>query len=347
MAHPSPLGSYAGPPAGTPFGGFPPQGPPPRPQSFAARYRWWLAGGSIALVAIIAVVTVVAVMTGGSDDTSPKAVVSRYLDALNRGDAATALSLSDPANDKRFLTDSALKAQYQRDKITGVQLSEGMSAGEFTTIAANYNVGDQVVSGSIKVNKRADGWKLEDGVLTVTLGTTTPAVLGLATLFGTKLSEGTTKINVFPGPLYWGTTTNNLQITSDSSVGSTLAPFTPSTRYMTVRTAVTESGAEAARQAVREWAEGCAKSRKWDASDVAGCKQMSYTLGTAGEVTWTAPTDYTKLTITPDALGAAKATVRGDLNWTAGGAGRQESVRQMIYGTVDLSANPAVFVSSF
>ena len=166
-------------------------GPPRRPWLF-----WPVL--VLALVAIVggAVVAISSyARTGG-----PDGAVRGYFEALQRGDAATALGFGDvPAGPRTLLTSAVLREQQRVapivDLTVGPVQRSGSRADVRVSYALRYPAGDSVVRVGIAVHESGGTWRLDAAVVPTRLLLRTAQQR--ASVLGRELPAGT--VLAFPG----------------------------------------------------------------------------------------------------------------------------------------------------
>jgi hypothetical protein len=323
------------------------QGGPPFPADDVPRPKWSRRRRAYTLLAllvvVVAVVGAVAILTRPKHEQSAADFVADYLHALSHGSAADVLSYGDLPDDRRFLTDAALRAQQQRAAITDVTTEDAGS----DTVHATYRYGTQPVDAKLDVVGSPGHWKLATTTVQVQFVNTPDT----ATLFGVSL-RGVVQSRVFPGPLVFGSASNLLTVQDNEPFNG--APDDTDYHLVRVTLAVTPAGTAAARTAVQTALAECATVQDL-APDT--CPQRTFPNLSPDEnlvresIHWTAPTDLTHLTFTLDGdnlevVGPVYFGVRYDVESTAGGTQtRTERVLADLNGTVDLSASPPKYVS--
>lgn len=186
-----------------------------------------------ALIAVVAVVLagggVAAglLLTGGSSSPGPDAVVRDYLAALARGDAAAALQTGPAPSSTTFLTDDILKQQQAAAKITDIKIGQVQREGDQARVAVSYKFGAKTEDVRAPVRKVKGKWQI--AATTVKLDMSESRDVPGLTLYGKPISADT--IEVFPGPLKFGSTDPNLKVTDDdaddfeTTPGEHLGPF--------------------------------------------------------------------------------------------------------------------------
>jgi hypothetical protein len=268
-----PVPPGAGVPHGTPPPGFAPPGlgpsgpwgPPPRPPG---RRRKPLIITLLASLSVLVVVgVVVAIVLTTSNAANPRKlgsgsagdVVKAYLEALAKGDADTALSLSvaQPAS-KKFLTNEALKQQIDHWPIKNIAIVEDSSKkdpGEMAIVRATADFGPQHSEGQIQVKKSDGLWKLASA--TVNIMTMSQILQGgpatTLTMLGKPLGQDAT-VYVFPG--YLGiTSVKYVDVTAPPMLLESLVGDNPTT--LNVDYALNDTGREAVKAALETWINGC------------------------------------------------------------------------------------------
>lgn len=331
MNHPSPatVGSY-----GTAAG-------PAR-----RRTRLWLLLGAVAVLVGGGVVAVILVATGSGRSTGPGDVVSGYFAALAEGDATAALRAGPPPASTTFLTDDILAQQQAKARLGHVRITEVHQQGDAANVHVAYTFGSQHEDDDAFTLHQVDGrWLMRTTV--VEIDRSWLHAVQKPTMFGRALPSE--PIDVFPGPLVFGTASPQLALTYDNpdafatSPNDTDAPslsvvLTPAATRQTI-------GAVAAKLAA------CSRSK--DLEPTGGCPQQTSAYGAyPGTATW-----KMKPTNLADALtlvlnGNVQVVVTGDVYFTVtykqkdidGHVGyTHDNVDAFVAGSVDLTKTPPIF----
>ncbi|NMO04545.1 DUF4878 domain-containing protein [Gordonia sp. TBRC 11910] len=331
-------------------GGAPAWGPGPNGMPKKSNKGLFIGLGiGAAVLVVVLVVSLVVMFTGGDDSTgSPEAAVQTYLNALAGGDAKKALSVSVTPASEDLLTDEIVKKQRESAPITDITVRKpDTNLSTMATVNATYKHGDKNVDEDIRVRKSGDEWKLDNGALAITLSSTNK-IPGLS-LFGVDVSDDT-KIYVFPGPLVWGSSNANINVT-DSKKQFPLGPE-DYTFYPSLDTSLSTQGKQVVDSAINSYMTNCATSTQAKAStDRPGCDQSTYRSTVPGSVRWTKPTDLSGLTYRFDYDDPNKVKVSGSVSWsysytsTYDGA-QTDTTTDYLSGTIDLSASTPTFTAS-
>jgi hypothetical protein len=310
---------------------------------YRARWAWWLALGLVVAVAG----TVIAVLSvgGRSDGPAPAQVVSRYLADLAAGDAAGALALGAGPVNGPFLTDSVLKAQQRDDPITDVSVGTATVSEHSATVAARYRFGSGVADASFALIQQHNRWQLSQ--TSYAIDTSALASIPEPTLFGTPIANATS-VQVFPGPLVWGSANRYFQVTASNPA----FPTSPAGAVPDVVLAATlnPAGTAAVHTALSSYLAGCAHS---DRLAPTGCPQQEDGFDAVeGTAHWTAPAQPADLKIQPsDPLTTVQiqAAATWQCSYRADSDGRRASVTDRavpssLDGTIDLTAQTPTFV---
>lgn len=188
----------------------------PIPKVRKRRRRWLVlsaaAGATLLAVAAFVVVTLVDVNRGQAGGSAGEAVKS-YLEALARGDAATALSYGiDQPTNAEFLTGDILKRQIAQWPIRNIKiLHDNSGAPEAALSMAHVHVvatfGSETSDAVVDLRLDHKRWKLASAAIKFTPGLGASmgnAAAKTVTLFGKLVSDST--VYVFPGWIDIGTT---------------------------------------------------------------------------------------------------------------------------------------------
>ncbi|WP_156745846.1 DUF4878 domain-containing protein [Mycobacterium sp. ACS4054] len=167
-------------------------------------------------------VAVIAMVSRGREGAGRSAgdAVKRYLEALARGDAETALSYGiDPPATQEFLTEATLKNQVTRWPIRNIRVLHDNSSDPDTTLSMAHvhvvaSFGDQTSDAVLNVRMDHNRWKLPSAAIKFFPGM--GASMGNAaaktiTLFGRPIGDAT--VYVFPGWIDIGTVNPYVSVT--------------------------------------------------------------------------------------------------------------------------------------
>lgn len=207
-AAPSPAGGWPPPPGGWPA----PSGPG---GGRKVKQRWWIAAGVAAVLVVgVVVATALSGRLARVSGTDPGGTVRSYLEALARGDAKAALSLSDyQPTSSEFLTDEVLGKQIAQWPITNIEIlgqDEDSPGKAQVRVAAEF--GPQRSTATLRLKKNGGGWRLDTATAKFKSfwRSIDPGAPRTLTLFGKPAAEGT--FYVFPGWLDLGSTNPYLAV---------------------------------------------------------------------------------------------------------------------------------------
>lgn len=250
----APAGPHTG---GFPTGAYPPVGPP-SPKNSSTK---WIIGAVIGLVVVLLIGVGAIVAVGMLNRSAPAGdAVKGYLEALQRGDAKTALSYgaSQPGSTE-LLTDEALKKQIAKAPISDIRiLSDSTAKGPQISIGSvhvSVKFGDKTSDDTLFMKKSGRAWKLDNAAVNIKNYFDTPIVKVL----GKTLTKGDS-VYIFPGWMGIEPLTSNYSVDGDRI--ATLQDLLGFSSMMTtdLDVKVTESGYAAANQAVRDAIAKCAGS---------------------------------------------------------------------------------------
>ena len=224
----------AGPgPLSTPYG-QPPQAPagPPKGKKASGPLLAAVIGGVVVIAVVVGLVVWRPWSGGGSSGapTTATQAVQAYFDALNAGDAATALSLakSQPV-DSTFLTDAALKAALPQP-ISDLTLTEQSYGGSSANVHASYRIGGRMVNSDLLVEKFDKKWLVEKAAIDLPVSKISGYRDGMGLTFnGTAMPAGALQTSLFPGtyqvasddPLFGFVDGDTFVVEDTTSVGQT------------------------------------------------------------------------------------------------------------------------------
>src|SRR5699024_6476573 len=255
-------------------GGPAPQGPPPGQQKSALPVLLVVVGIVVGLL-LIATVAVVAVVTLSK---KPEDAVKGYLEAVQAGNAAEALSYAEePPSDTTLLTDEVLQKSNELGGITDIEIRSSSDS----VVRASYRVGDQTALTSYEVTQTDDGWKLKTVAFRLGLRSVTKNAALVVNGVEAPDTEGA---QVFPGSYELGTGSEWYEWTTTEIVvpggeGSVVPGMVK----------LTDEGEKAARDAIESWLDDCLAKKELKPK---GCPfQLSRVNGTpdTSTITWSIP----------------------------------------------------------
>lgn len=328
----------------------------PAPAPRKSRKVLLLSIGAAAVVVAV-VVAGVLIFTGNGDDTgagtgagapTAGAAVQGYLEALARGDAATALSFSAAqVPDKTLLTDEVLKTQIEKTPITNIKILDEQGARVHVTAEFGGKKSDETLT--LPQPADGEGWKLKSGVMTVDIGKDnglySDKLLQYVTLLGKPIPKSG-KAYAFPGWIDLGSSNPNLDITAFHPMGNgaSLKDLTFTDEVLGVQMKISDAGTKAVRDAVKAVADECAKSKQLAPPN---CPQDtgSRTDLVEGTAQWTAPTNYDDVIVDFFDGPTGKVQILGRVEFTVtvqttSGQPDQGSLPTGIFGEADMTQNP-------
>lgn len=238
-------------------------GPPPR-----SHRAVWLVVLAVVLAAVLAAALTVAYTgSGGGSVAKPDDVVRGYLRALADGDAAAALRLGPAPGRAPLLTDSVLRRQQQLAPIRDVRVLASSVHGGTAEVRAAYRFGRRRADQTFALN-RAGHWQLQATALSIDVSTLSR--IPEPTVFGVPIGAATT-IQVFPGPLVWGSANRFFRVTDRDSARFALSPADPDAAYTALSAGLNADGQRAVLTAVQRYLAGCAASHSLTPK---GCPQQ-------------------------------------------------------------------------
>jgi hypothetical protein len=333
-----------------------PSAPPVGPQKPARRRGMRTAALITAGIVAVAVAAVVAIprlidhghaagQTGPQQQEAARLAGQHYLEALARGDAAAALALSaNPPATTQFVTADVLRAQLAATPITAINVTAApVPAGDdpqqvqYLMLSARF--GPTLSQARVAVHRKGDEWKLDTATVAVDVGPSgsKDASLKAVALWGVP-TDGTSPVAVFPGGLSVSSSNRYVDITAqappvllDALGGATDRP--------TIKPAVAlnDAGGQAARAAIDTWTHNCYHGVE-PADDCGKLNPDNPTIAVDGSG------DFTKATFNFDAATMVVA-VAGTIVYQGHAAGIPDfTVTRILYGTVDLTKEPPVFM---
>ena len=162
------------------------------------------------LARAVAVLAVLAIMGGGvlavhgwlDGRTGPGAVVRRYVAALQRGDAAAALSYGTvPTGSRALVTDAALRAEQRAAPIRSLDILSTRMTSDRAAVEIGYVLdfpdGPSTIAADVALHRSGRGWLLDAAAVPTRL--TFDAARQRAMIGGVRIPTG--RALVFPGAL--------------------------------------------------------------------------------------------------------------------------------------------------
>ena len=321
-----------------------------------SRRRWLRVAVAAGAVLVVAAVVAYFALPQGDHPQAPPGVASaqgaqlaaqHYLEALSRGDAETALSLSaaTPAT-TQWVSADALHAQLALAPITDISvtaapLGPGDDPSTVQYVILSVRVGSTLSQTRIALHRNGNDWKLDTATVPVDIGTpgTTNASFKAVALFGIA-TDGTSPVAVFPGALAVSSSNRFIDITAQAAP-VLLNALTANASHPSIQPAATlnATGLQAAKTAVDNWEHHCQ-------SGVAPPPECA-TLSTGDNtVTVTSAGDFSKAQLTFDPA-AMVVSVSGVIAYTGHAATVPSyTVLYNAAGTVDLTKDPPVYAST-
>ncbi|OMC11432.1 hypothetical protein A5734_23515 [Mycolicibacterium fortuitum] len=337
-AAPPPFSDY---PLSTPppvFGA--PAGPPP-PKRRKGMVIGLVAAAVVTVLAVLAALTVVISRSDSSDGTgaggdSPQAAVVGYLEALARGDAATALSYgkSQPVS-AELLTDEILRQQIAKWPITDIRVLDTTDNSVISQVHVTAKFGNEVSEAKLLVEKQG-GWKISNAFIKIDKTQIGQKDAETVTVFGKPIDQPR---YVFPGWVDIGSSSPYLNVTSKPMLLQQLAAGA-SVMLMTFN--LSDSGEQAIRAAIPASLALCTDS---NLIRPPGCPvhitATNYVDGTAkwGPIVGAETFKIIPLTsaMTASVVGTLTATITVQHN---SGAVVPNTVTVAVSGSADLSTSP-------
>lgn len=218
---------------------------------------------AVAVMVVVGIVVAVVLDSGGQNRAgagSPQDVVKAYLNALARGDADAALSLSNAQPEsRRYVTDGMLREQLKIWPITNIVVNQGnpIDSSDTAVVEASADFGDKHSQGPIPVERVNGRWKLTSATISIdTMAQISPnGPAATLSVLGEPLGKDD-HFDVFPGYLGVTSTIPYLDVVSPpvlldhmsaADIGSVLTfDFT-----------LNNAGHAAVNNALRTWVIGC------------------------------------------------------------------------------------------
>ncbi|MEV0672498.1 hypothetical protein [Mycobacterium sp. NPDC050441] len=323
-----------------PVFGAPTGAPPPK------RRKGMVIGLVVAAVvtvlAVLAALTVVITRSdsgdggGGAGGESAQAAVVAYLEALARGDAATALSYgkSQPVSTE-LLTDEILGRQIAKWPITDIRVLDTTDNSYISQVHVTAKFGDEVSEAKLLVEKHG-GWKLLNTFIKIDKTLIGQKDAETLTVFGKPVDQPR---YVFPGFVDVGSSSPYLTVTSKPLV---LQEMATGASVMSMTFKLSDSGEQAIRAAITDSFALCTNS---NLIRPPGCpiriNAPNYVEGTAkwGPIEGAETFKIIPLTtaMTASMIGTLTTTITAQ---HSGGAVPTVAVTSSVSGTADLSTSP-------
>lgn len=337
-APPPPFSDY---PLSTPppVFGAPPGAPPPKRRK--GMVIGLVAAAVVTVLAVLAALTVVITRSDSSDGTgaggdSPQAAVVGYLEALARGDAATALSYgkSQPVS-AELLTDEILRRQIAKWPITDIRVLDTTDNSVISQVHVTAKFGNEVSEAKLLVEKQG-GWKISNAFIKIDKTQIGQKDAETVTVFGKPIDQAR---YVFPGWVDIGSSSPYLSVTSKPMLLQQLAA---GASVMSMTFNLSDAGEQAVRAAIPASLALCTDS---NLIRPPGCPvhitATNYVDGTAkwGPIVGAETFKIIPLTsaMTASVVGTLTATITVQHN---SGAVVPNTVTVAVSGSADLSTSP-------
>ncbi|MEW2478456.1 hypothetical protein ACPCIR_17905 [Mycobacterium sp. NPDC051198] len=321
-----------------PVFGAPPGAPPPK------RRKGMVIGLVVAAVvtvlAVLAALTVVITRSdsggSGAGGESAQAAVVAYLEALARGDAATALSYSksQPVS-ADLLTDEILGRQIAKWPITDIRVLDTTDNSVVSQVHVTAKFGNEVSETRLLVEKHG-GWKLTNAFIKIDKTQIGQKDAETLTVFGQPVDQPR---YVFPGFVDVGSSSPYLSVTSKPMLLQELAA---GVSIMSMSFKLSDAGEQAIRAAIPDSFSPCTSS---NLIRPPGCPvRITATNYVDGTATWGPIEGADTFKIIP-LTSAMTASLIGTLTATItlqniNGAMVPNTVTVPTSGTADLSTSP-------
>jgi hypothetical protein len=322
------------------------------------RGRRILLGAGAAAVVVAVVAGAVIAISGGSGQYSggtdtASAAVTAYLEALQRGDAETALSLGrEQPPDTSMLTDATLKKQMEKFPITDVRILGDIptaDGGALVRLTAKFGGVDS--DGSIKLDPppKGEGWKLKTAAMAVEfkLEDTNPALSKDITVWGQPVPKSR-KAYLFPGFVEFGSSNPSIEVANSPAVGQT-DPSLYEITYMSDTIypdfKVSDEGRKLVKEALKKALDDCASSTSLEPPQCPNKAARSDFVPDSAK--WTAPPDVDNFAIDFMDEKTGQVTIIGNAEFgvsvrTTSGTTESGTFLTTIYGNADMTKVPPV-----
>lgn len=319
--------------------------------------RILLGSGAAAVVIAVVAGTVIAVGGGGGEysggtDTASEAVTA-YLEALQRGDAETALSLGrEQPPDTSMLTDAILKKQMEKFPITDVKVLGDIptaDGGALVHVIAKFGGVDSDESIKLEKPPQGEGWKLKTAAMAVEfkLENTNPALAKDITVWGEPVPKSR-KAYVFPGAVEFGSSNPAIEVGNSPAVGAT-DPSLYEVAYMSDAIypdfKVSDHGRQMVKDELKKALDECADSTSLEPPKCPNKAARSDFVPDSAK--WTAPEDVDNFTINFMDAKTGEVTIIGNAEFgvsvrTRSGETESGTFLTTIYGNADMTKVPPV-----
>ncbi|MGV0741065.1 hypothetical protein [Mycolicibacterium sp. XJ870] len=319
--------------------------------------RILIGAGAVAVVAALVAAGVMVFGGGAYEDGTGKAseAVTAYVEALQRGDAKTALSLgrAQPP-DTSMLTDDILKKQMEKFPITDVKiLGDIPTADGGALVHVTAKVGGVDSDESIKLEKPppGEGWKLKSGAMSVEfkLEDINPDLAKFITVWDKPVPKSG-KAYTFPGFVEVGSSNPALKVDDTMRIiGNETDPSLYEIATMQDQKfpdiTVSDDGRQIVLDALKKALEECAKSTSLEPPNCPNkAARPDFVPDTAK---WTAPTDLDDITINFMDEKTGKIRVIGSPEFgitveTESGSTETGTFSPSLYASADMTQDPPV-----
>ncbi|MFJ3385769.1 MULTISPECIES: hypothetical protein [unclassified Curtobacterium] len=158
---------------------------PMSPRAKKVLVRSLIAGGAVVVVIVAGAVT-----TGvlRSNVWGPAPTVRSYVDAIARGDAATAEDMSEVPDDATMFAPAVLKSAENRP--SDVRVGRVTTAGDRATATVSYTQGGKNRSGQVELRRTGTSWLVKDEWRVTTPLADTVSITAASALEGAPVSVG-------------------------------------------------------------------------------------------------------------------------------------------------------------
>ncbi|ROP60465.1 hypothetical protein [Curtobacterium sp. ZW137] len=162
---------------------------PMSPRAKKVLVRSLIAGGAVVVVIVAGAVT-----TGvlRANVWGPAPTVRNYVDAIARGDAATAEDMSEVPDDAAMLDATVLKSAENRP--SDVRVGRVTTAGDRATATVTYTQGGKNRSGQVELRRTGTSWLVKDEWRVTTPLADTVSITAASALEGAPVSVGGKRI---------------------------------------------------------------------------------------------------------------------------------------------------------
>ncbi|MGV0784076.1 hypothetical protein [Mycolicibacterium sp. XJ775] len=318
-----------------PVFGAPAGAPPPK------RRKGMVIG--LVVVTVLALLAALAVVITRSDSggsgpggESAQAAVVAYLEALARGDAATALSYSksQPVSTE-LLTDDILGRQIAKWPITGIHVLDTTDNNYVSQVHVTAKFGDEVSEAKLLVENQ-DGWKLTNAFIKIDKSQIGQKDAETLTVFGKPIDQPR---YVFPGWVDVGSSSPYLSVTSKPMV---LPQLAAGASVMSMSFKLSDAGEQTIRTAIAQSFTACTNSNLIRPPNCpVRVNAPNYVDGTAqwGPIEGAETFKIIPLTsaMTASLVGTLTATITAQ---QTNGLTPTNTVTVLVSGTADLSTSP-------